>query len=238
MSGRSGARFRALDLLVLTNRLYRRHLLRVAIPAALIFVPLGLLEEGVDAATHAWDSHSAGGVLAIVGVSLATSGVALLAEISYSGLLEYTIGDSLAGRRPAPIRQLLARLPYARLVAVQLLAAAAAVAGFVLLVVPGLAALVLFSLVGPVVVLEGRRPLAALRRSAALVRKRWFLTALVVFVPASVSEWLDAAAGTLLGHSRAATVAVDVVLALTIVAWEGLALAVLAHLLMEQAEAS
>jgi hypothetical protein len=98
-------------------------------------------------------------------------------------------------------------------------------------------ALVVFSLVGPVVVLEGRRPLAALRRSAALVRTRWLLTAAIVVLPSVLGDGLDAAAGDLFGHSRTVTVAVDVVLALTIVAWEGLAIAVLAHLLMEQAEA-
>jgi hypothetical protein len=237
MTRKTGARFTASDLVALTSRMYLRHLPRVTVPAALIFVPLGLLEEGASAATADWPSRSVGGLLAALAVSLGLSGVALLAEVSYSGVLEYTIGDSLAGRPPAPIRDLLLRLPYARLVAVQLLVAAVAVVGFILLVVPGLVALVVFSLVGPVVVLEGRRPLAALRRSAALVRTRWLLTAAIVVLPSVLGDGLDAAAGDLFGHSRTVTVAVDVVLALTIVAWEGLAIAVLAHLLMEQAEA-
>ena len=63
--------------------------------------------------------------------------------------------------------------------------------GAIALVIPGLVAANLLSVVGPVIEMEDRRVLSALRRSARLVRQRFWTVALLVLVPATAASDLN-----------------------------------------------
>ncbi len=68
------------------------------------------------------------------------------------------------------IRDVLRSLPWGSLVLADLLTTVIIVAGLVALVIPGLAAITLLAVVGPVIEIEHRHAVAGLRRSAHLVR--------------------------------------------------------------------
>jgi hypothetical protein len=76
-----------------------------------------------------------------------------------------------------------------------ILAAALTLAGLLLLLLPGLLVMILFSLVGPLIVIEDLGAWASLRRSARLVWPHFFLVLTVVLIPAmleqELSSWLE-----------------------------------------------
>jgi hypothetical protein len=220
------------------GHLYRRHLLRVAVTALLVFAPLDVLEKVGESVANELESQSVVLGSLLDAAAVAVIGLSLLAEIFYAGLLDYTVGATLDAEPPPSIRSIFLRLPYWRLIGTELLAVLVIVVGFLLLVVPGLVALTLFSIAGPVVILEDKGPITALKRSAGLLRPRWRLAAAVVFLPVLGFGVLESAAGALVGESLTTTLVVDVALEVTLAAFAGLMIAVLGHLLvrLEQAQ--
>jgi hypothetical protein len=209
-------------------RLYRGHPWRVAGTALLLFTPLGVLTDLLSDAIHPLSGTSPAASLSAVAVSLGAALLALLAEIFYAGLLDYTVG------RPDPpsVTETLMRLPWGRLLVVQLVGAVLIVAGLLIFVLPGLAVLTLLSIAGPIVVLEDRDPLSALARSIRLVLPHWRLAAMVVLVPVVVGAAADSAVEAWLPESLPASVAIGAVLAVTVDAAYGLLIAVLGHALV------
>ena len=67
------------------------------------------------------------------------------------------------------------------------------VLGLVLLIIPGLIALNLLAVVGPVIEIEDRRAWAGLRRSARLVRPHFWKVALIGTLPVLVASGLESA---------------------------------------------
>lgn len=100
-----------------------------------------------------------------------------------SGVLDRTVGEHQYGHEAESLWQLLRRIPYAALIIADILALFLKIFGFVLFIVPGFIAITLLSVVGPVVMIEGTRPVAALRRSAQLVRPFFWLTFVAVTIP-------------------------------------------------------
>ncbi len=102
---------------------------------------------------------------------------------------EVTAGEAIAfvGRRAGPILGAFVVVHVAELI------------GILLLVLPGLAAIVLFSLTSPVLAVEQLGPVAAVRRSAELVRRRAAAVVGVIVLVGIVQYAVSQAVGTLPG---------------------------------------
>jgi len=126
--------------------------------AAVVFVFTGIIATLLVAAN---------GALALVAVL-----IDLIATTLFTGMVVELVADIQDGRRDATPGQLLRAVTpvLGQLILVGLVAAVGVVLGFVLLVIPGLILLTIWSVAAPVVVLERPGVLAALARSRALVR--------------------------------------------------------------------
>lgn len=122
-------------------------------------------------------------VLALVGVTVGVTASAGLGTTFLSGVLDRTVGEHQHGHEPETLAQLLRSIPYGRLILADLVAIVLKVAGFLLLLLPGLVAITLLCVVGPVVMVEGKGPFGAVRRSAQLVRPYFWLAFVAVTIP-------------------------------------------------------
>lgn len=160
-------------------------ILAVAIPVSLVSSGLEILiDHYVDPADAPLS----------VGATLGTTGVSLLGTVLLSGFACGLVGAAGHGRPPVTLLQVARSMPWWRLIAADLLVSAAVVAGLVLLVVPGLAVLTLFAVVGPVIEIEHRKVFAALRRSAQLARRHIGPVVLLATAPLIVAAELEAIA--------------------------------------------
>jgi hypothetical protein len=138
--------------------------------AAVVFVFTGILSEVLLAAAPA---------LALVALL-----ISLVATMLFTGMIVELVADVRDGRRDASVGQLLrAVMPVlGRLLAVALVAGLGVVVGFILVIVPGLILLTVWSVAAPVVVLERPPGLRALARSRELVRGNGWQVFGVIFV--------------------------------------------------------
>ncbi len=212
-----------------------------------VIVPVAVIVFGaIDVATHVMgdmlnhpvqtiDTGSIAFGVAIILVFLATL---MLGEVLFAGLLDRVVEADLDGRPSPRIGAVVAGLPYGRLLMADGLVVALGILGILLFLLPGLAVFTLLGLAGPLVVIEGLRPWAALRRSFQLLRVRLGAAVLLVLLPGlivtSVEDWLT----TLTEHwSPALIVATEVALDATLTAYAGLLLAVLArHLVSKRSD--
>jgi hypothetical protein len=119
--------------------------------------------------------------------SLSTSMVSLLGAVFLSGFLCRLVGDTENGQTGhretghdtdgTRIRDVLRSLPWGSLILADLLAALIIVAGLLALIIPGLIAITLLAVVGPVIEIEHRHAVAGLRRAAHLVRPQFWRVA-------------------------------------------------------------
>lgn len=180
--------------------------------ALIIFLPLGLL----DAATMNVELDSLNvingiklaAIVLAVGVVTATG---LLGEVFFSGAIAVSLThprDS-QGERPPALREIARRLNYRRLIAVDLLFVAIVAIGLILGVIPGILAFVWLALAGPVVEIEERSAVSALKRSARLVRGNFWLVfgvlAPIEILGDAIGSGLAALVHELLGHTFLAT---------------------------------
>src|SRR5262245_32031930 len=162
---------------------YRARFWRVAVPAVVIFVPLAVLDIYAEYAAEGYtDESGTGGVIVLV-LSLAGLSGLLLGSVIYSGLLDSLVGAHHFGRPDTSVAEVLRALPYLSLIAANLLVTALVVAGFSLLVAPGLILLTLFGVCGPLIIIERHGALSALRHSARLVRPHFWLAFVAIVVP-------------------------------------------------------
>ena len=106
-------------------------------------------------------------------------------SIVYQGMVVELVQDIQDGRRDHSIGDLIRSVEpvFWPLVAVSILFGLALAVGFVLLIIPGLILLVIWSVVAPVTVLEWRGVFAAFGRSRELVRGNgWNVFAVIVLV--------------------------------------------------------
>ena len=164
----------------------RRHAGRIL----LVSLAVSLVVTAVEIAVDHLLSH-AGLAPALFG-ALGSSGISLLGAVFLSGFLSRLVSAERDGGQ-ARIRDVLRALPWASLIAADLLVAVIVVLGFVLLIIPGLIALNLLVVVGPVIEIEHRRAWAGLRRSAQLVRPYFWRVALLGTLPVLVASGLESA---------------------------------------------
>lgn len=112
--------------------------------------------------------------------------LSVFGTVFLSGFLCRIVGQAEHGRERSSIWQVARHLPWSRLVRADVLVFGLVVLGVIALVIPGVAAFILFALSGPVIEIENRPVRAALRRSARLVRPHFWWVALFCVVPLAV----------------------------------------------------
>ena len=169
---------------------YRRRFRRVAGCALALLVPLAVLDTAaVYAANRALDRF--GDVPeSILYFGLLTGLLSALGSVFYAGLIDRVVASDQRGHPEYTIREVLRTLPYKRLIWADILLVVITTIGLALLVVPGVLAFTFFCLVGPLIVSEELGVRAAYRRSAALVRRHFWMTLLLVSIPLAVEHEL------------------------------------------------
>jgi hypothetical protein len=155
-------------------------------------IPVSLVGAGVEIVTDHYVDPSDAALS--VGTALGSTGVTLLGTVLLSGYVCRLVAVAEHGHRATTFLQLALSLQWWRLVAADVLATVAVVAGFVLFVGPGLVVLTLLAVVGPVIEIEHRPVLAAARRSAQLTRRHPGSVLLLATIPLSVVGELEAIA--------------------------------------------
>jgi len=131
-----------------------------------------------------------------ISAQLSASAVSLLGTVFLSGFLCRLISTAGRGGQPGhgkrvTIGQVARTLPWGRLVLADLMVTLLTVLGLVALVIPGLIIINLLAVTGPVIEIEDRRVVAALRRSARLVRPYFWTVALLATLPVMLSSELE-----------------------------------------------
>jgi hypothetical protein len=141
--------------------------------AILLFVPLGLVDAlgehagEFDANELEWGELAALFAAVVLQVASATVG-----EVFYAGVAMAAVTESMEGRPRASIGRVIRTLPYARLIAVDVLFALGLAVGLALLVLPGLIFFARYILGAPLVEIERRGVTDSFRRSRELSRGR------------------------------------------------------------------
>ncbi|MGH7922909.1 MAG: hypothetical protein ACREQM_23625 [Candidatus Dormibacteraceae bacterium] len=219
-------------------RIYRRHWALMTMIAAATFVPVNVIEAGLEhlLTTEVTPSesvlHLAVKASEVLG-ALVSIVLVLLVEVLYAALVEDLAGSELLGhplRRPLDI---LHDLPWWSVLATTLLTTLLAVAGYVLVVIPGLIVVTLCAIAVPVARIERRGPLSAIWRSIRLSRRRLRLPIVLALVPTLILFAIEGGLEPLQEHQAVLAFLVsDVVLAVTLEPFCSLLVAVLAHTLV------
>jgi hypothetical protein len=170
------------EVVVAAVRAGRRHWKRVLVAAAVVFCISSLIETALEGLA----GHSSNVLIATL--AALAFGFDMLGEVFFAGLLERLVGE--AGH-DAPDRRtldVLRTLPYGRLILADVLVTAAIILGLFALVVPGIVLYTLLAVTGPIVNIESRSAVSAMRRSASLVRRHFWLTLLLVTVPLMLAD--------------------------------------------------
>ena len=174
-------------------RLFRTHPRELLAAGIVVFVPLGLLDAVSGSLFEEVEDASELEIAATVAGAIGASALSLLGEVLYAGFVAALVVSERDGE-PHPLPELVKSLPYGRLIVADLVYVLLVSLGLLLLIVPGLVFLTWFALVAPVVKLEGLGVAAALRRSRALVRQRfWSVFAIVVPLALLADSLADAA---------------------------------------------
>jgi hypothetical protein len=183
-----GDRLRVIGVLSAAAKAGRRdwwQILAVAIPVSLISAGLEIVLE------HYLDRSDA---KLSISATLAVTGVSILGTVLVSGFVCGLVGAAEHGRERRTFADTVRSLPWKRLVIADILVTVIVIIGLLLIVLPGLAALTLLAVVGPVIEIEDRQVLSAFRRSVHLVRQRVWLVILLGTVPLALAAELEAVA--------------------------------------------
>lgn len=161
-------------------------------PILAVAIPVSVVGSGLEVVIDHYVDPSDG--LLSVGATLGSTGVTLLGTVLLSGFVGRLVGAAEHGREPMTFLQIARSLPWRRLIAADVLFAVAVVVGLLLLVVPGLAALTLLAVIGPVIEIEHRRVLEAARRSVQLTRRHAGSVLLLATIPLVAASQLEAMA--------------------------------------------
>jgi hypothetical protein len=145
------------------------------------------LSAFAETAIEEW-ANRAGWVLATVVGSVAIA-ADLLGEVFFVGVLDRLVGEAHGLPVQGPLT-VLRTLPYRALILADVLVAILVSVGLLAFVVPGVIAFTLVCLSAPIVNIEQRSAVSALRRSAQLVLGRFKLTFFLVSAPFFVADWV------------------------------------------------
>jgi hypothetical protein len=157
-----------------------------------VAVPISVISAGLDIVLeHYLDPSNAP---LSISATLAVTGVSILGTVLLSGFVCGLVGATQHGIQRRTLAETVRSLPWKRLVVADILVTVAVIIGLVLFIVPGLAALTVLAVVGPVIEIEHRQVLSAFRRSVFLVRQHVGLVILLGTVPLSLAAELEAVA--------------------------------------------
>jgi hypothetical protein len=162
----------------------RVHWKRVLAAAVIVFGISALAETVIDA----WAVDRAVGVTVLVG-ALAFA-IDIFGEVFFTGLLERMVGQARYGAPEQGILTVLRTLPYRRLIVADVLLTVLVTLGLLALIVPGVVIFTLLCLSAPIINIEGKSAIRAMRRSVRLVRGRFWLTLILVTVPFWIADWI------------------------------------------------
>ncbi|HMD58030.1 MAG TPA: hypothetical protein VKG82_11235 [Solirubrobacteraceae bacterium] len=184
--------------------------------AAVVFVFTGVLSTVLTNASS--------------GLRLLALLISLVATTLFTGMVVELVADVQDGRRDASPGQLLRAVTpvLGQLILVAIVAACGVLVGFLLLVIPGLILITVWSVAAPVVVLERPPGLRALRRSRELVRGNgWQVFGVIVVLDVLVAILSGAVDAIADSASTALGIVVTVVLGVLTAPLSALAAAVL-----------
>ncbi len=163
----------------------------VITPALVIFVPLTVIDTYAEhlAAEREGDTSLLGTLIQTF--SLAGASGLLFGWVVFAGLLDAEVGSHTFGRERMTLAQRLRHLPLWRLTFASVLVSFIVVVGTTMLVLPGLIALTLFGIVGPLIVSERLGVFAALRRSVQLVRKHLWVAFAAIALPFLAEQLIE-----------------------------------------------
>lgn len=159
----------------------------------LVAVAVSTTTNAVELVVHSFIDRAdvlAASIVADLGASV----ISLMGVIFLSGFLSQLVGEAGHGRPHARVRDIPRKLSWRRLILADLLVALLFVLGLIALVIPGLIVINLLAVIGPVVEIENKPAIAALRRSAHLVRQHFWTVALLVTLPVLLADELTSAA--------------------------------------------
>jgi hypothetical protein len=169
----------------LALRTYREQFRRVAVTAFLVFGLVAVVDA--VAVVLVVDRHVSRPLAAAL-TSLAAGVLSMAGVVIYAGILDKVVGAHIHGHPDLTVREIRRVLPVHRLVAADVVLAVATVIGMALFVLPGVFVFTMWSLVGPMITIEGRSVTSALVRSWRLVRRHFFLTFFLVTLPLQIEE--------------------------------------------------
>jgi hypothetical protein len=168
--------------------------------AAVVFLPLGLLDAlSLQVDVDSLDITSGIKVTALVLAVGAVAMTGLLGEIFFSGAIAISLTHP-HGEEPPTMREIAARIKYGRLIVVDVAFVAIVAVGLLIGVVPGVLAFVFLGLSGPIVEIEERSAVAALRRSFQLVRGSFWLVFWVLVPIEIVGDAIGGGLANLVHH--------------------------------------
>jgi hypothetical protein len=164
---------------------------RIALAAFVFFVPPAALYFGAEYVRDVYADSSGPARLALLAGLITLASIArFLGAIFFAGFLDLAIGDDYFRGERRTLREALRDLPWAPLLAVDIVVNVTASIALLAFVVPGLVVYVLWGLVGPVVVQERRRVRDALRRTAQISRPHWLMVLGLVVIPLGIEHAL------------------------------------------------
>ncbi len=125
---------------------------------------------------------------------LISSALEVLGSVFLSGFLCRIVSAAEHGQEHASIGQVAKSLPWSRLIRADLLVVVLVVLGLIALVIPGLIVITLLSIIGPVIEIEDKRVREAVRRSAHLVRQKFWWVVLLATLPLAVVSEIESLA--------------------------------------------
>jgi hypothetical protein len=155
-------------------------------------IPVSLISAGIEIVLdHYLDPSDAP---LSISATLAATGVSILGTVLLSGFVCGIVGATQHGRARRTFADIVRSMPWKRLVTADIVVTLTVIIGLVLFVLPGLAALTYLAVVGPVIEIEHRQVLSAVRRSIRLVRQHVWLVILLGTVPLSLAAEIEAVA--------------------------------------------
>src|SRR5690606_21273095 len=156
-------------------------------------------------------------------LAVVVTGVNSFGSTFLAGVLDKTVGEHQHGHRAIGLGEVFRTLPYLTLIGADILVSLMRAAGWLLLLVPGAIAMTLTAVVGPVVIIEKRKALSAIGRSARLTWPFFWLVVRAVTVPVLAEGLFDEAIGSLpFVHGIAWHVALTVLVEMPVAAYVAL----------------
>lgn len=181
-------------------RTYRAWMPTLLTLAVVVFVPLGLLDAlSFQVDVESLDLTSGIEIAALMLAVGAVTMTGLLGEIFFSGAIAISLTHP-HGEEPPGLREIAGRIKYGRLVVVDVGFVAIVALGLLLGLVPGVLAFVFLGLAGPIVEIEERSALTALRRSFQLVRGSFWLVFWVLVPIEIVGDAIGGGLAALVHH--------------------------------------